>query len=448
MSYFESVLRNRGVLLFATLASIASLATGCGDAGSDPLSIEAGETRVEAAERREQAEEPADVPRAGAEKSEPADLEGPAVREEVDLDTWPTFRGDARLSGYRDVSIAERPKLLWSYDSGATITSTAAIVGGKVWVGTQEGHLLALDLQTSEPVERAGKLLWKYESEGAPIQSSPGVADGKVYFGDDYGIFHAVDAETGKKVWSRDTEGMEIISSAVFHGDSVLFGGYDNFIWALDRKSGKVRWKIETGGPVHGTLAIADGRTYASGCDALLHIIDIEAQKEEASIELPDYSAASPSVVGDRLFLGLNSGSVFGIDWKERKVAWTYTHPKRVFPYSSSAAVHGGRLYVGGEDKMLHCLDQATGEEIWSFPTRARIECSPVVARDRVIFGSGDKNLYVLSAGEGREVWRFEGDGAFAASPALAQGRLVISSDAGVVYCFDVRPAAAGDASQ
>ena len=43
-------------------------------------------------------------------------------------------------------------------------------------------------------------------------------------------------------------------------------------------------------------------------------------------------------------------------------MVWTYRHPQRNFPFYSSAAVSGGRVFVGGRDKLVHALDARTGQ--------------------------------------------------------------------------------------
>ena len=48
-------------------------------------------------------------------------------------------------------------KVVWTYEAGEPIESSAAIADGVVYVGTQSAELLALDLKT-------GKLLWKYKT--------------------------------------------------------------------------------------------------------------------------------------------------------------------------------------------------------------------------------------------------------------------------------------------
>ena len=95
-------------------------------------------------------------------------------------------------------------------------------------------------------------------------------------------------------------------------------------------------------------------------------------------------------------------------------------------------------VILGGYDKELHCLDRKTGNQVWSFKTRARIESSPVVVGDRVFFGSGDGNLYAVSLNGGKALWKHRCGHSITASPAVGEHCLVIGSDVqgGSVYCF------------
>ena len=56
---------------------------------------------------------------------------------------WPQFRGSAALLGTVDAALAPTLKLLWTYDAGDSIESSAAIVDGVVYVGSQTGDLHA-----------------------------------------------------------------------------------------------------------------------------------------------------------------------------------------------------------------------------------------------------------------------------------------------------------------
>jgi outer membrane protein assembly factor BamB len=135
-------------------------------------------------------------------------------------------------------------------------------------------------------------------------------------------------------------------------------------------------------------------------------------------------------------YFGNFSNEVVALNLSLRRVAWRYRDPKRQFPFYSSASVANGKVVLGGRDKVVHCINAATGKQLWSFTTRSRVESSPVIAGDRVYIGSNDSRFYVLNLNTGEKIWEFEGGGAFAASPAIAGGRIVIGSEDGKLYCF------------
>src|SRR5256714_14604166 len=118
---------------------------------------------------------------------------------------WPQFRRNPQLTGVATASLPATLKLLWTYDAGDSIESSAAIADGAVYVGSQSADLISLDLET-------GKLRWKYHVQEGIEESSPAVHDGMVYVGDLAGTLHAVNASDGKAVWKLQT-GAEVKSS-------------------------------------------------------------------------------------------------------------------------------------------------------------------------------------------------------------------------------------------
>src|SRR5205814_981643 len=95
---------------------------------------------------------------------------------------------------------------------------------------------------TSKPASRKAA-----DDEPNAIHSSPCVYDATVFFGDEGGTFHAVDAATGRGRWTFATED-QIVSSANISGDNVLFASYDANLYCLNRRSGTLLWKHETAG--------------------------------------------------------------------------------------------------------------------------------------------------------------------------------------------------------
>jgi len=340
---------------------------------------------------------------------------------------WPQFRGNPQLTGVSQSAVPGTLRQLWTYEAGDSIESSAAIAGGTVFVGSQKGELVALNLEN-------GAVNWKF-STGSPIgESSPAYYGGVVYIGDLGGWLNALNASDGRKLWAFKT-GSEIKSSPVVVGDRVLIGSYDEHLYCLSARNGSVLWKFKTLGPVHATPGISGGLAFIAGCDEIFRAIRISDGKEMFRVSSGSYTGASPALRGAFAFYGTFGNEVLMISLSSRRVAWRYQHPERRFPFYSSAAVTADRVVVGGRDKMVHGLN-AAGKAVWTFTTGARVESSPAIVGDRVFVGSNDGKLYVLNLNSGAKIWEFNAGSPLSASPAIANGRIVIGSQDGRLYCF------------
>ena len=347
----------------------------------------------------------------------------------VPVSSWPQFRNTPTLTGVSPSTLPATLKVLWTYDAGGAVESSAAIVDGTVYVGASTGELLALDLAS-------GKAKWKYRAANPDFgigESSPAVAAGVVYIGDLTGVLHAVDAATGKVRWTFKT-GSEIKSSPVVAGNRVLIGSYDGSLYALDVATGKQVWKVETENYVHATPAIWNGVAYFGGCDEIFHGVRISDGVEVVRMSTGAYTAASAAIAGGVAYYGTFANDVVAVDIAAKRVKWRFEDPDRQFPFYSSAAISNGLAILGGRDKMVRAIDLATGKQRWSFATRARVESSPAVAGDRVVVGSSDGKVYVLDVASGKKVWEFESGAGFTASPAIGGGRIVIGDVDGRIY--------------
>jgi eukaryotic-like serine/threonine-protein kinase len=343
-------------------------------------------------------------------------------------DGWPQFRGNLQLTG---VSASRPPaglRPLWTFDAGEAVESSAAVAGGAVYVGSQKGELLALELGS-------GALRWRYNAGNAIGESSPAAAGGLVYVGDLAGVVHAVNARDGSRAWTFKT-GTEVKSSPVVIAGRVLVGSYDQHLYCLHAQSGRQLWKVKTNGPVHATAGVAGGVAYVAGCDEILRAVRVADGRVLFQVNSGAYTGASPALLAGNAFYGTFDNEVLGVNLVSRQVGWRYQHPQRKFPFYSSAAIHEARVIVGGRDKMVHCLDAYTGRAHWTFPTQARVESSPAVAGGRVYVGSNDGRLYAIDFGSGRKVGEFNAGAPVSASPAIASGRVVVGAQDGKIYCL------------
>jgi outer membrane protein assembly factor BamB len=195
-------------------------------------------------------------------------------------------------------------------------------------------------------------------------------------------------------------------------------------------------WRFKTENYVHATPAVIDGIAYIAGCDEIFRGVRISDGKEVMRMSAGGYTGASPAMVGQSAYFGNFNNEVISLNLRIKRQVWKYTHPQRQFPFYSSPAVIDGKVVLGGRDKMVHCLNAATGKAIWTFTTRARVESSPVVTGGRVYIGSNDGRFYVLDLAKGTKLWEFTAGSAISASPAVAGGRVVVGSQDGKLFCF------------
>ena len=112
-------------------------------------------------------------------------------------------------------------------------------------------------------------------------------------------------------------------------------------------------------------------------------------------------------------------------------------------PIKAGAAIAAGRVFVGDDAGVVHALDLATGNEIWTFKTQGGIEATPLVLDGVVFIGSSDANLYALDAANGALKWKYEtGDkvlgGANHAKNPKGDGTwLLIGSYDSSLHCID-----------
>jgi len=350
-----------------------------------------------------------------------------APAQDTAADNWAQFRGNHSLTGVSQSTVPSDLKLLWTYEAGESIESSAAIVGRTVFVGSQKGELVSLNLDN-------GQVYWKFSTGGPIGESSPAYSGGAVYIGNLDGWLNALNASDGKKLWAFKTQS-EIKSSPVVVGDRVLIGSYDQNLYCLSARNGSVLWKVRTDGPVHATPGIADGMAFIAGCDEVFRAIRISDGKEVFQVASGSYTGASPALRGGSAFYGTFGNEVLMLSLAERKIVWHYEHPQRKFPFYSSAAVTADRVVLGGRDKLVHGIT-TTGKGVWTFATRARVESSPAIAGGRVFVGSNDGMFYVLNLSDGSKLWEFNAGGPLSASPAIANGRIVIGNQDGRLFCF------------
>ncbi|MEZ6016291.1 MAG: PQQ-binding-like beta-propeller repeat protein [Planctomycetota bacterium] len=355
---------------------------------------------------------------------------------------WPIFRGDAGLSGVAATTLDAEIELHWTYAAGGPITSSPVLVDGLVYFGSDDQKLHAVEAATG-----AGR--WTFKTEDF-IEAPPFVAAGTVYVGSNDTYFYAVDAATGALRWKQAT-GDKIIGSAnsvqLASGLAIVVGSYDASLYCFDARTGERRWAYTTDNYVNGAPAIDAGRAIFGGCDAILHVVDVTKGERASAVELGGdcHIAGSIAFLDGRAYFGHYGNAFVCVDVAKGEVVWSYASQDQAF--FSSPALTADRVVFGGRDRNLHCVKRDTGEGLWKFKTRRKVDGSPVIAGDKVVFGSGDGRLYVLALADGAEVWSQDLGQPILSSPAVVDGKVYIGANDGLLYCFGpvrAKPSQAG----
>jgi outer membrane protein assembly factor BamB len=187
------------------------------------------------------------------------------------------------------------------------------------------------------------------------------------------------------------------------------------------------------------------GRTlYVMNNDAKVFALNSETGKVKWRREIGKLSASAPAFSKDRLFLTtLEPGQAVALNAKTGKVLWRRGLPGRS---ESQPLVEGGRVYLGDESGNVWGLDAKSGKVAWQTPTDGNVKAGPAFHDGTLYVGDYAGEMYALRASDGSVRWRasdlgagFGRSGRFYSTPAVAFGRVYAGNADGRVYSFEAR---------
>jgi len=370
---------------------------------------------------------------------------------------WLYFRGNTDNPGVavgqsapEDISYYK-----WKYTTNMAVTSSPAVVDGRVYIGSHDQNLYCLDAYT-------GSLIWKFPTEFR-VMSSPAVVGGRVYTGADDGYIYCLDAKTGEQKWKVNLYGGNVPpilfmaiwqarSSPVVIGDRLWVGALDGKVYCLNTQNGNVVWTYQTGGPIGGSPTVSGGVVYIASTDRYVYALDAANGNFKWRTESPGRVAigiehlflfGTPAVAEGKVFIGggvadyaaaniifLALNATTGqIIWNIRLLGntqpvWTPTYFKGVLyiseymrasarnatngaviwqqwlgheVYSSVAYaddLRGPKVYVGCDTYSVTCLNATSGKSLSVYTTGAQVESSPAIYDGKLYVGSADGNVY------------------------------------------------------
>lgn len=203
--------------------------------------------------------------------------------------------------------------------------SSPLVEAGRVYFGSSDHHVYALDAQT-------GAKLWAFEADDS-IHAAPALSQGRMFIGTWGTRFYALDAQTGAKLWDfqggKDAETgilQGFSAAATIDGDTVYIGSRDGYMRAFDVTNGKLRWAWDAEKSwVLATAAVDADTLYFPTSDTTVFVaLDKKTGKEKYRTDTRVWTYTSPVIAGDYAFAGTMTGDMYAFDKHTGKILWHY----------------------------------------------------------------------------------------------------------------------------
>lgn len=356
---------------------------------------------------------------------------------------WPTYHGDASLSGISNETLPEQPQLRWRFNATGAVYATPVSDGKRIFYTAKRGKVAALDMD--------GSNLWTLELKRrndagqdvperfeAPLVCFEGVLVASAV----RGVVHGLDASNGKSLWSYDTGGVLIGSPNVADGQVILLDQSEGTLHALEIRTGKLLWKTEPIERCDGVPGIGKKHIVFGSCLAAFHVFSREGTHlRDIEVGGDGQIAGGVAVLGSRAFGGTRDGGMLCVDLDAGKILWSSDASDE--PVFSTPAVTADRVVYASDDGCVYCVKRMDGALIWKYDTEGA-PYSPVIAGDQVV-AVADGVLFLLKLQDGTKVWSKELSDDITA-PAIVDATIVIGADDGTVSCWG-RPSTARDSN-
>lgn len=303
-----------------------------------------------------------------------------------------------------DLNASEREHrgvVLWSYRTKSHVESSPCIADGKVFIGAGGDGLYCFNL---EQKDKLAQPLWHLPSDKyADCETSPvydkaeGDDTGRVYFGLGIGgqAVVCVDAETGRELWRVDTP-YPVFGSPAISGDKLYFGmGHGDFVNTAEQVAVNLRNKLKEEGRSDAEVAAEVGRIRPVG---EVWCIDLASHKVDWKFPVGRVVLGAVAVDGDLIFFGSRDEHLYSVSTDGKTSRKWNARASLV----TSPAVAGEHVYAVTETGHLYGLDKKTMSPVWDVSLNAPSISSPAVARGHVYVGSTGKGLLCIGK-PGRE---------------------------------------------
>ncbi len=242
---------------------------------------------------------------------------------------------------------AKTGRIVWKHSLPARAESSPVVVGSSLYFGCEDGNLYALST-------RNGNVRWA-TALGGPVKAAPAYYGGVLYVGDYGGYMNAVEAKNGRLKWQSDSLGQGFGTSGAFYSTPavafgrVYAGNNDTRVYSFDRRDGTIAWTYSTGGYVYSGPAVASTRhtgptVYIGSFDGNVYALNAKSGEPRWIRSAGGSVIGSLTAVGDIVYAAeFNGTSTTGYAMKGGRTVFRY--PRGTY---TAVVSDGRRIYLVG----------------------------------------------------------------------------------------------------
>lgn len=274
---------------------------------------------------------------------------------------------------------------------------------------TEDGQLLIGSVGTAHALlsldPATGKENWTEPFTGAKGTwlASPLVWNGAIYAPNTDGFLYILDL-TGRQSADPIQLGGALWSAPVTDGELIYITSLDHHLHIVDPATLSSGEPVELGGASPSSPVVAENGVYAGSFASEIEFISpVGDHVVVATAE--DWVWGTPAFDAGTLYYADLSGNVYSFDIASKTQNWTNLKPNG--PVAASPLVMGDRIYFVAEDGILLALDR-DGKTVWEKEIGGKIYTSPVSSGELIIVAPYQADFLLAAYDtEGKQAWTF-----------------------------------------